>query len=168
MSRIPHISEPLFDAGTQKVNDNWFRFFDELVPIIGAWRPTLAGSSTAGTQTYSVQVGTYARVGPLVYVGMRLTLTAKDVLTSGNLQINGLPFAARAQGSVAVAVYALSVGVISNVDLATGYSQFTAQIAPGNRFISLSEAGDNVASQALTDADFGATTAINISGCYLA
>mgnify|MGYP001617979545 CR=1 FL=1 len=38
MQRIPHISEPLFDAGTQKVNDNWFRFFDDLTTVVNAMR----------------------------------------------------------------------------------------------------------------------------------
>lgn len=28
--RIPHISEPLFDVGSQKINDNWHRFLDDL------------------------------------------------------------------------------------------------------------------------------------------
>lgn len=57
------------------------------------WTPTIAGSSTAGTQTYSVQVGTYTRVGNTIFAFYNITLSALDGATAGGLYIGGLPVA---------------------------------------------------------------------------
>lgn len=49
--RIPHILEPLFDAGSQKINDNWFRFLDSLAnDLASTWR-VLASSGIAVSHT---------------------------------------------------------------------------------------------------------------------
>jgi hypothetical protein len=50
-NRIPHISEPLFDAGSQKVNDNWFRFLDQLASDLASAQATLATARTQGKTT---------------------------------------------------------------------------------------------------------------------
>ena len=57
----------------------------------GTWTPVLAGSSTAGTGTYNVQVGSYTKVGRLVIVTFALSWTAHT--GTGNMLINNLPFA---------------------------------------------------------------------------
>src|SRR3990167_4235347 len=60
----------------------------------GTWTPTVAGSSTAGSQTYSVQVGRYVKIGKLVTAQFYVVMTAKDGATAGNALISGLPFTA--------------------------------------------------------------------------
>jgi hypothetical protein len=61
------------------------------VPFVsGTWTPTLFGSSTAGTTTYSAQDGTYVQFGNLVWVRMFLQVTA--VTGTGDAMIGGLPF----------------------------------------------------------------------------
>jgi len=57
----------------------------------GTWTPTVIGSSTAGTATYSAQVGQYTKIGNRVYVN--LTVSYSGGTGTGNLQISGLPFA---------------------------------------------------------------------------
>lgn len=59
---------------------------------IGTWTPVLAGSTTAGTNTYTVQGGRYVRIGNLVHVSGAITLSAIDATMAGTIQITGLPF----------------------------------------------------------------------------
>ena len=59
----------------------------------GTWTPALAGSVTAGTQTYFTQSGYYTRIGRVATVSFRTELSAKDAATSGNMRVTGLPFA---------------------------------------------------------------------------
>ena len=57
----------------------------------GTFTPTIIGLTTAGVGTYAAQVGTYTKVGRLVTVFISLNWSAHT--GTGNLQINGLPFA---------------------------------------------------------------------------
>lgn len=59
------------------------------VATASTWTPTVVGSGTAGTATYSAQVGKYIQIGPLVYVCWLLTWTGGTGTT--NLLIGGLP-----------------------------------------------------------------------------
>lgn len=61
----------------------------------GTWTPRLYGITTAGTNTYSTQVGYYVKIGRLVYITMRILLTVKDANMSGGVRIDGLPFRTR-------------------------------------------------------------------------
>jgi len=56
----------------------------------GTWTPTIYGSTSAGTGTYSFQLGKYTRIGRVVYVTMNIVWTAHT--GTGNLLIGGLPF----------------------------------------------------------------------------
>lgn len=60
----------------------------------GSYTPTIGGSTTAGTQTYSNQVGRYIRIGNLVTAWGIVTTTATDVNSVGNILIYGMPFTA--------------------------------------------------------------------------
>lgn len=134
----------------------------------GSWTAALEGSSTAGTQTYSSRASEYTKIGNKVLYSSSMILSAKDGTTSGNLQISGIPFAS-AGGSVAR--YSAAVGPYSNIDInaAGGYTHMTAAISGnGATVILLTECGDNVAFASLTEADFGNTTAIRVSGQYQA
>lgn len=56
----------------------------------GTFTPTMTGSGTAGTATYSVQAGTYTRVGRNVFVQGRVYWTAHT--GTGSMVLGGLPF----------------------------------------------------------------------------
>src|SRR5678816_2263285 len=43
----------------------------------GTWTPALAGNATAGTQTYSAQVGQYQKIGKRVNIDVSILLSAK-------------------------------------------------------------------------------------------
>ena len=57
----------------------------------GTWTPALAGSTTAGSHTYSVQSGTYFRFGKLTFVEFKITITTVDAAMAGSITITGLP-----------------------------------------------------------------------------
>ena len=73
-----------FDGGTN--------FLDEYEE--GTWTPTIIGSSTAGTASYTQQFGWYQRIGNTVYYAYRLNYTSGN--GTGNLRVQGLPFTSSA------------------------------------------------------------------------
>lgn len=129
----------------------------------GTWTPTIAGSGTAGTQTYSIQVGWYTKIGNLVTIFGGFTMTAKDGSTAGSLSILGLPFTAKNTTGY-IAPFATTV---STLDLDAGYSMVNVSATPNTTTALLTEAGDNVASQALVAANLQATTTVRFQGSYI-
>lgn len=63
----------------------------------GTFTPTVAGSGTAGTATYTAQIGRYTKIGRIVTCQVRLNWSAGNGV--GNFTIAGLPFTAAAQGA---------------------------------------------------------------------
>ena len=61
----------------------------------GTWTPTIAGSSTPGTGTYSVQSGTYTKIGNTVRVTANLTWTGHTGV--GQITVAGYPFTSTAE-----------------------------------------------------------------------
>jgi hypothetical protein len=56
----------------------------------GTFTPTIIGTSTAGTGTYTTQYGIYTRIGNVCHIWIRVTWTAHT--GTGNGTIGGLPF----------------------------------------------------------------------------
>jgi hypothetical protein len=56
----------------------------------GTFTPTIAGQITPGTGTYTTQVGTYTKIGRVVYVSVNLAWSAHTGV--GDMQVEGLPF----------------------------------------------------------------------------
>ena len=65
----------------------------------GTYSPTYLGGTTAGATTYSVQQGTWIRIGNVIIVTGNVTWTA--VTGTGNAQIS-LPFTPSARGAGAL------------------------------------------------------------------
>jgi hypothetical protein len=59
----------------------------------GSWTPVIGGTGGTTGQTYAVQTGRYTKIGKLVAVSFEVFLSNKGTIT-GNVQIEGLPFAA--------------------------------------------------------------------------
>jgi hypothetical protein len=119
---------------------------------VKSWTPTLIGLSTAGTQTYSSQTGYYVRNGNLITAHFRITMTAKDAATSGNLAIGGLPVAA----SAVMANASGSISRHSNVNLTAGYTQLGLAVPASQSYAQLFQSGDAAATAAV---DAGAAAA---------
>lgn len=60
----------------------------------GTWTPHLEGygQGTPLSQTYSSQLGLYRKVGNLIYVSYRITLTSKGNMSGNYLLLKGLPY----------------------------------------------------------------------------
>jgi hypothetical protein len=56
----------------------------------GTFTPTINGSTTAGTGTYTIQSGRYTKIGRQVYCAGTVSWSAHD--GTGNMRIAGLPF----------------------------------------------------------------------------
>ena len=130
----------------------------------GTFTPTLAGSTTAGTQTYSYNVGLYTKVGRVVHFQVAILLTAKDGTTAGNLQINGLPFTSNATANAHASV---TVGLAQLITLTAGYTDYVGVIAPNTTVVLLQQAGSAQVAANLAAAAFGATSAVYVSGSYM-
>jgi len=58
----------------------------------GTWTPVIGGAGGNGSQSYSVQMGSYVKIGQFVYASFNVTLSNKGAGITGALQIQGLPF----------------------------------------------------------------------------
>ena len=60
----------------------------------GTWTPQLDGSTT-GTATYTIQVGTYTKIGDVVHIQGRMVISALGTI-AGTARLKGLPFTSEA------------------------------------------------------------------------
>jgi hypothetical protein len=79
----------------------------------GTWTPIITGASTAGTGTYTLQLGRYTKVGRLVTLEVYILWTAHT--GTGNMQISNLPFTNADSNNSAVCF-----GYVSNIALTAG------------------------------------------------
>lgn len=123
----------------------------------GSWTPTIIGSTTAGTQTYTTQVGSYTRMGRIVVAACRVTLSGTAGAV-GNVLIGGLPVPGAAAG------FRTPVRVINVANL-TGYTpdMLVNSFVGASTNMSLidSAAGSPVPVSALT-----ATTSLDLQVIY--
>jgi hypothetical protein len=91
----------------------------------GTWTPTVLGSTTAGTTTYTTQVGTYTKVGNMVYCQGLIIWTAGT--GTGNLRFGGLPFTSINASNNIHSVY---FGVVDNITLTA--SNILTAVLPAN------------------------------------
>ena len=81
----------------------------------GTWTPTITGYSGGSTQAYSNQTGIYRKVGNLVYVSYRITLTSKGNMSGNYVLLQGLPYSI---GGTAVTAGAGGIGHFSGLNQA--------------------------------------------------
>ena len=119
----------------------------------GTYTPVLKGATTAGTFTYTTQLGRYTRIGRMVYIDVNITVTGASVAPAGNLYVTlpktaisdtnklaqaaaitnnltltGQAFVQTMSGSVNAAVLAVNNGVSSAV-VSSSDTAFTIQFS---------------------------------------
>jgi hypothetical protein len=122
----------------------------------GTWTPTIIGTGTAGTASYSTQNGTYTKVGRMVYFQCELLWSAGS--GSGNLRIAGLPFTCGGNNC------SVSVGDLENVALTALFYVGGAYVIGSSTQISLRECA--VGGGGNNPVAYDAAGTIRIGGCY--
>ncbi len=125
----------------------------------GTFTPTIVGTSTAGTGTYTSQIGQFTRIGDTVTFNITVVWTAHT--GTGNTEVAGLPYAARNTANQIVNVTVLqSGGPVPGAGLAR-----VAIISPNATRIALREF--NPATAAITNSNaITATGTIYLTGTY--
>ena len=128
----------------------------------GTFVPTIAGGTTAGSNTYSVQTGFYTKIGDRVFFNIDVALSSKDAAMAGNLKINGLPYTPNSTSNNNSAV---ALGRFDGINLSTNYTTLNAMVQ-SNGFLLVRECGDNVAALTVDVAAIAASTRLTLSGHY--
>ncbi len=124
----------------------------------GTFTPTVFGRTVAGVATYTTQIGTYTKIGPLVFVRMTLNITAHT--GSGAIGFGGLPFTSRTGPSQNCPI---TIGYVTNLAWTAANIPF-AYTDDGATTISMGTmpTGGGAAGSVGLDSIFE----IIISGCY--
>jgi len=121
----------------------------------GTFSPTVEGSSTAGTATYSVQIGKYTKIGN--QVSILIDLAWSGGTGTGILRIVGLPFTNVAFNTAG------TIGFINDIAL-TASNYATTYVAPSSTrldFVQSPTGGGSV-----TDVSYDAAGRLIISATY--
>lgn len=129
----------------------------------GSWTPVFAGSGTAGSYTYSKQLGAYEIHNGKVTLFGNLATSARPVAPTGSMTITGLPFAVSAGTTLAGAC---SVGQFGGITLDAGFTQLGAQAPSNSLQINLYESGSAQATTPLPATNVAASSAFDFACTY--
>lgn len=120
--------------------------------------PTVYGTSTAGSNSYTTQNGSLVKLGPVSVASFEILMSTKDGTMAGNIRISGLPVPARDYKTSGSAVGIL----FGDVTLAAGGNVVVARIPSGADYIELLECSDSATVTELTAASI--ENASNLEG----
>jgi len=130
----------------------------------GSINPTLIGSTTAGTQTYTFQNCVWNQIGNVVFFAGRVDISAKDGAMAGNVLIGltGMPVSATLNNAYSLVTVTPNAGVTFNA----GYSCLKGQISSSgvNQIAVLEEGTSGI--QALPVSQIASTTTLRFAGSY--
>lgn len=124
----------------------------------GTFTPEIAGSSTAGSATYTTQVGYYTRFNNWVHIAINLVWTATSG-QAGTGIITGLPFTSVNNTGHETGLYSR----ISSYTLATSTQDFIPLIAANSTQIDLKSVTSGGASQ---NCPLNSSGTITLTGIY--
>lgn len=139
-------------SGISTNGSNYFRYIE------GTWTPSLSRSGI--TYAYTTQQGVYSKIGNIVHFAGEVVLTSATGTGSGNLFLNGLPFATK---NVAGLQQYFTIA-INNVP--TTGSLWVARSIANTNIVGLGLYAIDTATTTLA-VDVGGTSIIFISGTYL-
>ena len=125
--------------------------------------PTLLGSTTAGTPTYTQQNGSYYVVGDLVFFDVYITISALGGMVGG-VRVGNLPFAVK---NVSTMYPSFSIGSISNATFPAGANQMTAKGIPNTQEALFSWIKSGTTLSSVLDTDIAAGFSVRMSGMYI-
>jgi hypothetical protein len=124
----------------------------------GTWTPVIAGSSTAGTATYSSAVGRYTKIGNRVFIQCYVEWSSGT--GTGSLWITGLPFTAAniSGGFTSLAYYTADVALAAN-------SFPMPFIRPNNAYVEINQSA--VGGSSASSVSYDVVGTFMISGSYI-
>lgn len=131
----------------------------------GTWTPVLTfGTPGDLAVTYSVQYGSYVRIGNLVTANGRIITSAFTWTTSvGALQVTGLPFTSDTTANN----YSMGSMYFSGIT-AAGYTQISPRVNPGGTLLIFTTSGSGVATSSVqtTNTTSGTNVTIDFTVSY--
>jgi hypothetical protein len=120
----------------------------------GSWTPTVAGTTITGSCTYTVQVGSYEKIGRVVFARFAILTSACGTTPTGNLTVAGFPFA---NNSTASDNGYCTMPLISGWTGAAGYTMVGAFLGVSATVANIEESGSGktVQATATTEYNFG-------------
>ena len=103
----------------------------------GTWTPTVQGTTTAGTSTYSTREASYVKIG------RQVTVTCNTVLTgfsgaAGSAVVTGLPFASASGFGIATGAFECD-----NIAFSSGYTTAYVTVFGGQSVVSYRQHGSS-------------------------
>jgi len=121
--------------------------------------PTIAGSLTTGTTTYSVQNGQFTKIGNRLFFDIEIIFTATT--GTGDLQVQNLPFQANDSNS------SLAVAAVNGIDWPNNQGTYiAANILSASTYLVLTCYHDTNAPQNIQMPSGSGSYTINVSGSY--
>jgi hypothetical protein len=125
----------------------------------GTWTPAFT-FGTSGSVTYTTQLGTYRKVGSLVFVSIALNIASVSSPT-GAVTINNLPFTSGSDSNFC----AMTIGQVRS--LVTARPDLAIYGGPSNAILSFSTQASNAGFSQFQGSDLKAGTVLFISGSYI-
>lgn len=141
----------------QKVNAG----FAELACEVGTFTPTLGGNDADPSVTYGQQQGVWSRVGPLVFVSVRVDWTAVSG-GSGAVRILGLD----ALPTPDMSFTQILLGRATGVDFGTGRSALYASFPSADR-LQVASYGSGVGTQTISMTHLTSNGSLLFQGVYV-
>jgi hypothetical protein len=128
----------------------------------GTWTPVIGGDGGTSGQSYTTQVGTYTKIGRLVYIQCYAALSAKGTIT-GNVELQGLPFTSSSSTNTN---NVFQVGFWQGLGTAYVYISVLNTVNSTVGSFKVSTAATANHSSVMTTTDITDTTLFIISGAY--
>jgi len=132
--------------------------------------PAFGASSVNGSHTYATNsqqgwsISFVSATARLVWVGIRLVMTAKGGTISGNVRVLNLPFAAVNRTGFTMPLICSPVAI--DLNAGGGYTKLEAFTVPNQTYLEIYESGDAVAAAPVGDGDLVNSSGVFISGFY--
>ena len=127
---------------------------------VQSWTPVISGSGTAGTPTYTSQIGRAVRIGNFMHFSVRISISAIGGAV-GNVRIS-LPVAHQ---TIAGLISTCPVE-LTGITPTAGKTYFTGRITSGTNYIEIMEGGNAAGMTQVLWTGVAASSTFIVSGSY--
>lgn len=139
---------------------------DDVAALVttGTWTPMFTFATPGDLAVvYTNQVGTYAKIGSLVYVSFQISFTPTYTTSAGSSEISGVPYPGITSPGT-VTSYGIIGNYNANITLPAGRTQLGFQVQGNPSLIDLIALGSGTAAAVLTPTEMVSGTAKVLRG----